>query len=878
MDKLNIFSWNAQGLYDKLFDFYFHLIKNNVDIACVYETFLKPNVRLHNHPDYKCYRLDRQNHGGGVAIFIRRTITHEAAPNLKFKLLECIGVIVKLSNSSSINIYSIYLPGSASNELIRQHYQQDIRKLTSLRFSYYACGDFNSKHRHWNCTRANTAGKILYDEYINHDFIIAFPPTHTYFPDDPNRQASTLDLVLTNYRHSMTEPSCLSLSSDHRSFMFKVHLSERFMVNNPRLIRCYKKANWDLYRYRVTINLGTQSTDVDNIRSTEQIDRMIEKITNVLLEAENLTVPLVRPDPYFVQLTPVIEEMFKLSHVEKRRWQRLRNRFHLVQSRRLSKLASSMINEIRNINWGHRMENLEDHGDRRQLWQIAKFCRNKCREIPPLKNGAELYVSAAEKAEHLASAFESFHQNPLNNNNAALESRVDRTVAVISSGVIQPDSINFPTPEELLTYTRHLKNMKAPGIDQVRNILIKQAPFQAIKYLNVICCACLKLGYFPKQWKHAQVVPINKPGKDPTDCGGYRPISLLPVLSKLLERVILVRFTNFLEENNILPEQQYGFRAKRSTTHQLKRVKDLISNGLAQKQSTGMIMFDIQKAFDQVWHNGLLYKLHNINLPLYLTKIIASFLLGRSFVVSVNGKISSIKHIPFGVPQGAVLSPTLYCTYTHDIPQNHDSEVAVFADDTAIMKTARLFSQIRNSLQSTTAAFTSYFQRWKITVNPTKTQLVYFTKRRTRQVPNAPFNFQGHNIDWESEGKYLGLNLDKRLTMKSHVDKVIGKTQAVVKLLYPMISRRSKMSIKNKIHMYKVGIRPVFTYGCPIFHNMAACHYKRLQTQQNRILKMMLKLPWRYPTADLHEIAEVETVYEYCTRLKTKFDSSHSVS
>lgn len=417
--------------------------------------------------------------------------------------------------------------------------------------------------------------------------------------------------------------------------------------------------------------------------------------------------------------------------------------------------------------------------------------------------------------------------------------------------------------------------MKAPGIDTVRNMLIKQAPFQALKYLNIIFIACLKLSYFPNSWKLAQVVPINKPGKDPTTATSYRPISLLSVLSKLLERVVLNRLSGFLESNNILPDQQHGFRPGRSTTHQLKRVKNIISGGLSQKRSTGMVMFDIQKAFDQVWHNGLLFKLYTINLPMFLIKLIASYLQHRSFQVAVNRKVSNIKTIPFGLPQGGVLSPTLYCAFTYDIPQTN-CEVAMFADDTAILKSARLFRQINNSLRDATNAFSSYFNDWKINVNPSKTQLVFFTRRRTRQLPNQPFSFQGHTIEWGSQGKYLGLILDKRLTMKPHVEAVIGKTQAVVKMLYSMISRRSKLSIKNKLHLYKVGIRPISTYGCPIFYNMAACHFKKLQIQQNRILKMMLNLPWRYPTNELHRVAEIETVHEYCTKLKVNFESSQN--
>lgn len=224
MNCLNVLYWNAQGLLEKIIDLYVFLVSNHIDIACISETFLKPAVRLHSHPDYRVYRLDRDNRGGGVAIIVRRHLKHEIVPHLNLKLIECIGAKIQLSNSSHVTIYSCYLPGSTTNALVRDFYKQDIQRLTNTQSSYFACGDFNSKHRHWNCSRANTAGSILYSHYVERDFVIAFPPTPTYYPDDQSRLPSTLDLVITNHHHGMTEPACLDLSSDHRTVSFQVKL------------------------------------------------------------------------------------------------------------------------------------------------------------------------------------------------------------------------------------------------------------------------------------------------------------------------------------------------------------------------------------------------------------------------------------------------------------------------------------------------------------------------------------------------------------------------------------------------------------------------------------------------------------------------------
>ena len=118
--------------------------------------------------------------------------------------------------------------------------------------------------------------------------------------------------------------------------------------------------------------------------------------------------------------------------------------------------------------------------------------------------------------------------------------------------------------------------------------------------------------------------------------------------------------------------------------------------------------------------------------------------------------------------------------------------------------------------------------------------------------------------------------MDSRLTMKKHVENVIGKTQAAVRMLYPMISRRSQLSRKNKLMIFKLGLRSIFTYASPILIEMADCHFKKLQIQQNKILKMMLNLPWRYSTDQLHLDAEIETVKEFCSRMFLNYMSGSS--
>lgn len=260
-----------------------------------------------------------------------------------------------------------------------------------------------------------------------------------------------------------------------------------------------------------------------------------------------------------------------------------------------------------------------------------------------------------------------------------------------------------------------------------------------------------------------------------------------------------------------------------------------------------------------------------LQFPKYTIKIISSFLSERSFQVKIKNATSAVHPIPFGVPQGAILSPTLYNIFTSDAPTPSPCRRGLFADDTAFFISASLRAAITAGLRKTLLNYTEYFKKWKISMNVDKTQLIFFTKRRTREVPKRPFKAGPMTIRWNDQVKYLGFTFDKRVTFRPHVEEKVAKVNNVVKLLYPLIARRSSLHQQLKLHLFKTIIRPSFSYGCPLLNGIAACHIKKLQVLQNGILKTILNLPHRTPTTEVHELANIEMVKDYFNELADKF-------
>lgn len=871
--------WNCDSISNKIVEFYDFMIQNNIHVACLSETHLKPHRHIHRHPDFCIYRLDRTDRPmGGVAIVVRKSISHRLLPHTGMKLIECIGIELNLESRRKLHIYSVYLPSKTSPAVLRQHYINDLRTVTRQRrdANYFICGDFNSRHYHWNCRSNNLAGNLLYQEYVDDNFMILFPNTHTHVPNDTNKQPSTIDLIVTNSVLPISTPVGEFLSSDHEAVTTEIELSSPSILNNARRVRAYRKADWEQYRFSIANRLNTSNLDLQAITNTEQIDSMVRSFTDLILRVQDFTVPLELPNRYAIELTPEIRALIIVRRAKRREWQSTRNPRCKTVVNLLKRIIQEKVNELRNGNWSRMLENLPEDDNKRSLWRLSRYLKNKSREIPPLSVDDKILLTEEEKTKALADKFEEFHQNTLAgddpNHTNEVTSQVTRYLADQASSVPA-----YPTPEEVHQYIRKLKSSKAPGHDRVHNNLLKQLPYKAIIYLNFIISACFKLCYFPTEWKTAKVVPIKKPDKDAAKTTSYRPISLLSSIAKILERAILSRLNVHTNDFNIIPSAQHGFRSNHSTTHQLHRVITHMRTKLRSRSTSGVIFFDIEKAFDRIWHAGLLYKLIKFHYPRYLIKIVASFLQQRRFNVAINSTLSTTRNIPFGVPQGAVLSPTLYNIYTSDAPQPPDCLVAFYADDTAIISSSPRWVNVNNNLQLATNLYQHYYNRWKIKLNVDKTQALLVTRRRTRELPELPFLFNDHEIEWESVCKYLGVMIDRKLTMSPHIDYVIGKTQRAIRLLYPLISRNSKLNVHNKLLLFKLALRPIYTYACPIVITAAKTHISKLQRLQNKLLKMIRNLPWYTRTSEVHDAANVEMVIDFMRRLEMKFNENDNV-
>lgn len=277
LSKINILYYNAQSICakSKADEAFNYLINNKIDVACFSETWLKPDV-VFSHKDFKTYRLDRPavnniSHGG-VAICVNKKFKHKLLPHLNLTVIEAIGISIETKRGPVV-IFSVYFPNTNYSDIVFDSFRNDIKKLTANRNSFFICGDFNSKHSHWNCRMANKPGKILYDEMNYNHYIIDNPPTPTYFSHLGN--PSTIDIILTNNLLNYSQPCAhQELSSDHIPVTFEIYLDENPTPAPASLALRYDKADWEVYKNFLNskINLDIYSNPV-NLNTSEKIHK-----------------------------------------------------------------------------------------------------------------------------------------------------------------------------------------------------------------------------------------------------------------------------------------------------------------------------------------------------------------------------------------------------------------------------------------------------------------------------------------------------------------------------------------------------------------------------------------------------------------------------
>ena len=420
--------------------------------------------------------------------------------------------------------------------------------------------------------------------------------------------------------------------------------------------------------------------------------------------------------------------------------------------------------------------------------------------------------------------------------------------------------------DEVMKVIKNLKSASA-GWDCISTVVVKTCYQCFVTPLTHIMHSSMTNGVFPDELKIARVVPLYKSG-DSGIFSNYRPVSVLPVFSKILERLMYTRLLSFINKNKLLYKLQFGFREKHSPELALIYLVDQISKALENGEYVVGVFLDFSKAFDTVNHDILFKKLEMYGIRGLALNWFKSYLVNRCQFVEYNGVKSDEKVITCGVPQGSILGPLLFLIYINDLSQVSDKIFSLlFADDSNMFTSGKQVDTLIETMNSELEKVIEWLNVNKLSLNLKKTHYMIFRKRREKVLSSKELIMNGTKIDITCKTKFLGVMIDENLTFAPHLIYLKGKISRSLGILYKC---RKYFDSDVLLTLYNSFIYPYFTYCISIWGNTYQTYLDPLIKLQKRAIRIIGGVDRRSHTSPLmqkYRLLPLRKIYIYAVQI-----------
>ena len=776
-------------------------------------------------------RKDRPTGGGGIVLYVKAGIKATRRNELELEGLESIWVDITCKNRK-FTLGVIYRTPNATVDKWNTFRCMLDDVEPNLFNKVLIVGDLNDDLLPGTpCHLRNILEDYQLFQYITEATRVT-PTTQTL-----------LDPVMSNHRSLVSKSGVIQpFASDH-------HGTYAVLQFEIERVKAFKKTVWQYSNGDYPgLRSAVQQTDWSVYMQGDDIEESTKEITEKLLSLCKQFIPqkevTVRPrDPPW--LTNSIRKKIRKRNRLHKKAKKSNAIHHWEDFRRCRNEVITEVRETKNSFLKKEADKLRDHKiTSKQWWSVVKSLTRSESDnysISSLKNERGQDVSdTAQKANILNAFFTS--QSVLRDNNKVIPEFHPLTDIHLSDLVITSDEV-----QKVLT---HLNPNKAMGPDQINPKVLKECAVELSSPLSTLFNKSLQLGKVPQVWKLAFVTALYKKG-DKDLAKNYRPISLLSCVCKVMEKCIFIKLYSHLSDNNLLTPFQSGFIPGDSTVNQLLDIYDIIISALDDGKEVRAVFCDVEKAFDRVWHRGLIKKLHGYGIRGQLLNWFKDYLSNRQQLVLLDGKKSDIMDVKAGVPQGSILGPLLFILYINDIVSSIVSSIRIFADDTSLFLVVEEPQAAAETLNSDLRKIQQWATNWLVTFSGPKTKSMLFS--RLRNVRNHPPLFLNQTqIEEVDTHKHLGLTLSSNGTWSAHIDSVIVKGKQSLNVLRKL---KRILDRESLYRLYCAYVRPQLEYGCCVWLNLTAEQSNQLEDIQLEAARIMICAP----RGTRHELLYKET-------------------
>ena len=871
----HIIQWNCRGLRDKRHEIDLLIAKFAPAVICLQETLLTPNINP-TFRNYQCYYESKVNGTHGVGILVKDSIPQSRVHIPSF--LEFIAINVTIQGKTFVISNHYISPRQVSSQPDLSRFHLEFNKIiNNFKFPYLLCGDFNGHNNIWS-HKEDSQGKMVEAVMHSHNLLLLNTTEKTR---SDARSSSLLDLTLVHPLIYL-EFSCTVLSdrylSDHHPVVITManDLSEVDKVPKWN----FKKANWGAFHQQcldtITYDLFDNEVDKMSVFSTELLNIAVDNIP------QSSPFHKKKSKPWFDAECQAAKRARNNADRINRRYPNLRNamRAKLMQAK-----ARRIFRKKKRESWRNYVSSINSKTPSNKVWNMIRKIngKNVPNHLHHLKDpNGNLITNKEDIANRIAQTFE---------NNSSSDSYSEKFQNIKQKQ--ERTKLDFHTNDHNLRYNKKfkLRDLKralrkakdsAPGIDQIHYQILKHLPDETLRLLLSLINDTWSSQTFPESWRVALLLPIPKPGKNHYDPINYRPIALTSCICKTVERMVNERLIWYLERHNLLSKFQAGFRAHKSTLDQLIRMESYIRDALANNDHLVAVFFDLQKAYDTTWKYGILKDLHTMGLRGNLPVFIDNFLCDRSFMVVFGAVLSNTYVQEEGVPQGAILSTTLFNVKLNNIVKVlcPDVKCSLYVDDFVIIFRSSTVQLIERRLQTNINKILDWTLQNGFTISSNKTVAMHFCLRRkcfnpTLKLGNVP-------IEFVEEHKFLGLIWDNKLNFRAHIDYLKKKCIKALDLLKVVSHTVWGSDTKTLIKLYKSLVLSKLDYGAIVYMSASNVYLKKLDVVHNQGLRLCLGAFKSSPVESLYaeafelplEERRYEAAIKYALKVKANPDNA----